>query len=385
MTAASCIDALGLHAESKSVVAVAVGAHHVIALSSVASNKAADSFRYLLDDGLPSYADVEIFANEPGLETKVYKCHRIVLAARSRYLRSYLLAAEASTAGQSSVSIDLTAIPGAGNITISGLLDYLYLDKVNVPKHKLVAFAELAHYLLLTNLRNIIVSEFLASERSLGQINAIKTFPWFDEARNSDFASTFTEDMSSLVTNPLWHDVEFIQSSTLVLRAHKSILLQFDYFRGLFGSAFRETNPSIPSKDNENEVMTLPLDGFIEDGITPELFRKLLEFAYCGRVNLRHDSSITNKVMAVEDDARMVFYDDLADVMSLLIAANRLGHMKLVTVCERELILNLRDPFPDNAKNCLEFATEFGFPVLARACAETLRIGNEARLNMAAR
>lgn len=387
-----------MRSDSKAVIAVAAGAKHVLTLSSTTSSKAADNYRYLLDPLSAPHTDVEIFASEQGLSNKVYKCHRFILAARSRYLSGYLSSEEKDAPyasdscltnnGNRIVSIDLTGAPGAGNLTVLGILEYLYLDKVNVPIHKLGALAELSNFLLLFQLRDIVVSQIFSSTANHSNTAGLKKYDWFN--RNNylpnDLSSTFSGDMREAMKSQKWTDVSFTTSSfsttggpqDIRIQAHKAILLQFEYFQGLFASKFSENQ-----EDRfDNSIQTLSIAGFLEDGITESLFGKTIEFAYCGEISLLSDESDLTTELLDENchktNSCAINYDDLHDIMSLLICANRLGHLKLVAACERILVLNLRYPFPENAENCLIFAREFNFPRLERACLETLRIGTEA-------
>jgi len=385
------IEALGVGTDSKAVLMLAAGSKHAIALSSSASSKVASNFRYLIDKG--TYADVEIFADDGNASSsmKPIKCHKFMFACRSPYLRGYLLAAQSSQDASSEslgefddsnegesgrmLQIDLTGVPHANAITISGLLDYIYLDKLNVPDHKLGVMAQFAEYLCLSHLKEMILLKLHTSitestgtsySRSYEKLKALKTPP-LSLSSTSVITSSFSPDMRSAMTSSLFADVSFTllgcNIETRVLLAHKAILTQCEYFAALFSSSFRETQSVDMSSNKDEAVLHLSLDGLQEEGISFTTFNTLVEYAYTGE--LKYTSTI--------EEAGGI---DLNEVVALLVAANRLGFSRLAVRCERELVDNLKYSSPESIRNCLVFARIYDFVRLERACLETLRLLN---------
>jgi len=385
------IESLGSNIDSKAVVLIAAGSKHVLSLSTSNNSKSAINFRYLIDN-VSTYPDVEIFADDitaaSGSSTtqrKSIRCHRFLLACRSRYFSGYLKAASEYTDNcgyeddnRIISQIDLTGLPGASMATIVGLIDYFYLDKLNVPAHRMNAMIELADYLCLQQLKEkILTRNSTASDSNRSYSRSYRAFtslkpPDYDLIKTSSIIETtqsiFSMNMKNALTDSSYADVKFTvqdrsnsntnankNNHAIELFSHKAILCQCEYFAVLFGSSFRETRDSASSP-----ILSLTLDGLQDEGIDISTFESLLEYAYTGELNYEKLSS----------EGCL----DLNQVISLLIASNRLGFSRLAVRCEREIIENLKNSSVESIQNCIVFARIYDFIRLERSCLETLRL-----------
>jgi hypothetical protein len=352
---------------------IAAGAKHVIALSSYGSTGQRNNhyfFRELLEHC--PYADCHIKVTDSSSVAHI-PCHRIILACRSPYLKGYLerfgcdpsphLDPEVILETRNNGLIDLSELPCANSITVKALLEYVYMDKVNIAAHKRRQLSELASYLCLHRLVALL------------RIQGAK-------AGDSEEAppSTFVSDFRSAFNNPLFADVMFPVPTSLdrsdatsdaefkvLLYAHKVFLCQLEYFQGLFSCGFVEMQ-QVHTDQGDPSMCKVPTDGFIEEGMSKQTLLAAVLFAYTGEMN--------SDVHTVELDASEEEEDDeMTFTMNLLLASNRFSFHKLATACERHLVSHLRDYFPDNAINCLQFAKSFGFTRLERKCEEALRRG----------
>jgi hypothetical protein len=171
--------------------------------------------------------------------------------------------------------------------------------------------------------------------------------------------SSFVEDMRSAVNCSSSADIVFyvpehvqqaLSETELPFRemfAHKCILAKLPYFHTMFHGSFMEA-----STTEQDGRMRLSIEGCLQDGISLEIFAKMIMFLYTG-------------------DMRVVTQCESDDVMGLLVAANRVGLISLVQHCEKLLSTHLTD-YPENAKNCYDFAQRFNVPRLERQCKEML-------------
>jgi hypothetical protein len=228
--------------------------------------------------------------------------------------------------------------------------------------------------------------------------------------------------MLTAMNSSKYADVVFIANSSQIpahiadstptcIYAHKAVLYQMGYFEGLLCSQFRElmNTATCDVNDVEPGVLTLPLDGFIADGIEVGTFINVLKYAYAGTYAFSRSTSKQGPSMPAEasnaapagddnrdsygtemkaangeeskEDADVPIDEGIQNTMSMLMAANRFGFTRLAMVSERELTMCLLLNFPHNAEACLEFARSYNLVRLERQCVEALRTGAKKTKN----
>jgi alpha-tubulin suppressor-like RCC1 family protein len=413
---------------------VAAGAKHVIALSSAVDDRVANHFRELLER--TPFADCIIKvsgSNDVGFVTNAgsftyIPCHRIILACRSQYLRGYLEQLGTDTPIHESVPdgmqstrqamFDLSDLPCASIITVKALLEYLYLDKVNIVNHKRRQLSELASYFCLHRLVSVLGpfseevppstfgSDFRKALNSRLFADVVFTLPRGlsspFEQDTDEIDETCTRSSCTAVSPVTAVSTSMDPRPRVLLHAHRVFLCQLEYFMSLFSCGFSEmcideqsssatsSSLNVGSPTGRQVVCTVGTDGFIEEGMSVRTLLSTVLYAYTGELEsiglesvcLPGESSVDNCGNVCSDADDDDDDDDMTFTMNLLLAANRFTFPKLVSACERQLVSHLRDYFPENAVNCLSFAKSFGFTRLERKCEETLRrgIGNITEL-----
>lgn len=380
--------------DSGQVSAVSTGSKHVLAVVSCQGNKWASTYRYLLND--TCYADVEIsFGN---MQAKSIKCHSAILAARSPYFYGYLKQARNEylkiSNNQKALHEDsfesMTAIVykiylssnHADDMTIRSLIEYIYLDRIDIPHHKKRHLLNLAKDLCMEGL-----SERIYNVEKVSEVNF--TVEMNAAINDINFADViFTMDqfyhLKDGALPPSCHDLQ----SPPVLYGHKAILSRIPYFEAIFNSEFKESSNScfIPSGNEEvKDRLTLSIDisGLISDGLDIKTFKMLVQYAYIGQIapfNLQifSPSCMTSSLDGynkIWKDPHESLEKDLRipgdDLMGLLVAANMMSFTKLAKHCERELSIHTAD-FPENAENLLAFAQAYNFKRLEEQCLQLL-------------
>jgi hypothetical protein len=261
-------------------------------------------------------------------------------------------------------------------------MEYFYLDKLSIPTHKQDSMIQLAEYLCLFELKDMIIAK-MSSElpiiKSKMLMRSLKEVAIGHVDAKTIVQSSFAENLRYAMRSAVYADVIFktkeeseaalasFGSSDInsTLRYHKAILSQCDYFAALFSSGFSEMQ-SCTSKS----VLELSLAGLQDEGISISTFKTLVEYAYTGELTLQSTSSDTSSSSSSDTII------DLNEVVYLLAAANRLGFQRLIVRCQRELVTNLKYSTAESIRNCLVFARIYDFIRLERACLETLRLLN---------
>jgi len=129
------------------------------------------------------------------------------------------------------------------------------------------------------------------------------------------------------------------------------------YFRPYFHSGFAESSAAT---DGDDEVW-ISIDAFSSDGIEPATIIKLVTFAYSGT----HDDTYPHPSSTAKSDIGKASSpeEDINEVMSLLVAANRFGFSHLIQICEKKLLGYAKDS-QDIAHELTDFANYFNFPSL---------------------
>jgi hypothetical protein len=398
--------------DSKMIVSVATGAKHVIALTtSMTEMKTTNHYRFLRNE--LKFADVELIINDNQGHIKTVTCHKIVLAARCPYFMGYLKAAnqaashinpqqlndilkanrispiEVSGIEENDIEeIDLTGYACANPITITSLLDYIYLDKIQIIEHKKPQLMELAKVLCISSL-----SDFIEKELEMN-----KSKWMMDDSNAPVYNSTFAIDMQKIFVSGLFSDVVFttsqpfttyhnqylLNNSEPITRfyAHKAVLMQLSYFDSMFSSRFKE---NATFEDGSNLVV-INLDHFAQDNISSETFYLMLMYAYTGLIsfstkkddvktkgNVLLKDSVSDEVKEEQGDEEIVS-DEVNIAAALLVAADCFGFSRLAMICEKELLQRLRESFPHTANFCLNLSKSYGFARLERHCIDVLRM-----------
>ena len=381
------IVSIGPRTSDSRIISVSCGSNHVLAVSAPLGCPWAATYHHLLDN--PTFADAVILVD--GVD-KEFLCHRVVLSARCAYFRGYLQAAakdelrtesssdecDGSQLGDQMLDDSAAApnsrrstriileSPNATQATVQALLEYIYLDRVNIAKHKGLQLEALAKEMCLHRLAQL-------AERASAK------FPTANGRLCLPMPSTFQDDLRTAVQSDVFADVEFCEPPCLpdcdsdvsgggsggktrsgewakigIIFGHQCILSRLNYFETLFGGSFKEKS----SSDKDGRIR-LTLDSFIADGIDGPTFKKVLHYLYAGTLS---DGKCLDDISSDGDDI---------DYMPILVAANRFGLMSLVHYCEKQLAQHLHD-FPENIVNCLQFAQMYNFPRLERQCQELL-------------
>ena len=226
---------------------------------------------------------------------QIFPCHRILLSVRSTYFKGYLQAAGTADPAcdqcdKDSTPKEITVIPlhsaHANAVTVVALLTYLYTDRMVCPRNKLPQLEALAVELGVRRLAELAARA--AAANSDGVLPNSPTAPPL-------CSTTFEEDLLTALGSPLYSDVVFVHqemkserslpdaslTSPLVepppLYSHKCILSRVPYFETLFKGGFSEAD----SVDREGRLL-LPLAGLEGEGITMEVFKKVLCYCYSG-------------------------------------------------------------------------------------------------------
>jgi hypothetical protein len=173
---------IGSNFDGCSVKQFVTGSKHVIALVESHSNTWASNFRSLMLN--PTYADcfVHIDAASSSSSSIVsFPCHKAVLSARSNYFRGYLKAAaldqeeerliatlqnneysdkfsiNEALVSSSIIHVNLTS-KYANSVSMKYLLEYIYLDIVQIPVHKRNEVINLSKDLGMKRLEKILQS-----------------------------------------------------------------------------------------------------------------------------------------------------------------------------------------------------------------------------------
>jgi hypothetical protein len=258
------------------------------------------------------------------------------------------------------------ACPAATAANIQYLLEYIYTDTLSAPTHRRRQLAELAEFVGIARLVVLCRQHVSYAER--------REMTDSSEGDANVPPSSFEGDLMSMVGNAEFADVKFRKSlldtpasafaseskmsseleggsptqqeGAPYLYAHRVLLNHMPYFRTLLSGVYGD------GEIDSDGVLVLDTQGFDSDGIEGETLKKLLTYAYCG----------TPLIINVEDSY---------ELMSLIVAANRVGLNQLAQLCEKRLSLHLGD-FPENIENCLEFASTYNIPRLGRQCEELL-------------
>lgn len=274
-------------------------------------------------------------------------CHQALLAARSPYLRGIVQAAKQDQSDRNH-SLRLTfSGTSYGSVTLRCLLEYLYLDRCRVPDHKLKE--------VLTLIKELCLSDW-----------AEQLKPRRFKNTSTTTSITFVNNMLNLLSSDLGAetaDVVFtskLLSNERKLYGHRFILWRIPYVDTFFRSSFADCNRMIECEGRE--LLEIDITGLLLDGIEIKTFKLLLEHAYQGYFGSTH---------TVENNESDI---DINDVMSLLVAVNRLGFSSLAQGYERKIALCLIQAAEEDVVLAMEFAREYNLYRLERQCCDLHRV-----------
>lgn len=171
---------IGTFATGCRVKQLSAGSKHVVALTESHGNAWAGSFMSVLKSAETGSADCVIHIEnrstssaaaavtasigkythiDPKIQQMQFPCHRAMLAARSKYLAGYIKAAEKAALDNNDGILHIT-LPSfhANTVTVRSLLQYLYLDVIQIPSHKKKEFHNLANDLKIERLLSLLSS-----------------------------------------------------------------------------------------------------------------------------------------------------------------------------------------------------------------------------------
>jgi hypothetical protein len=264
----------------------------------------------------------------------------------------------------------------ADDITIKSLIEYIYLDRINIPHHKRRFLLGLANDLCMESLCNRIC----------------------DIERMSEVR--FTIDMNAAINDLTYADVVFTMDHSYdfkdagakfspVLFGHKSILSRIPYFKAMFNSEFKESSNlcCLPSDNDELKsrfISSIDISGLISNGLDIENFKMLVQYAYIGQINSVNIHTLSPSCMITSISGNYKICRDLNEtlekdliipgenLMGILVAANMMSFTTLSKYCERQLSVHIAD-FPENTKNLLDFAQAYNFKRLEEQCVQLLQ------------
>ncbi|KAG1696360.1 hypothetical protein DVH05_018491 [Phytophthora capsici] len=355
----------------KDNVAVAVGAgsnHCAVAVRPRGSHY---SLRYdrILANG--DFADLVFVVGGPTKAERI-KAHRVVVSARSGYIRGVLrvldLVKETSELGVGSDKkeglFEVDEFQDVDAQVFRAFLLFLYSNRLNVVSHKRKALGQFASRVccdaLVVQCLDTWRKERLAalpppSFRRPGHLTG--TEPASSEAQQ------FGEDMKTMVLSEEVADVVFLwpvddsEPETFErLPAHKAVLSQVEYFRTMFMGGFSEGKVAIGGNGSgASSVHEIPLHYMHRDGVSLEAFKGLLLWIYTGCFELL--------------SARL----EPSDMMDLYVGASLLGLNVLASRCELQLVELLPQLDVESLQACEDFAERYDARRLQTMSQQVLR------------
>lgn len=331
------------------VQAISCGTNHAFAVVACGS-EFSKAFAGLVNDA--STADAALVVDSwdtvNGYTEELIYCHRAIVAARCKYFKGYLKAHEAARIkdpdaaaenetlikdnSKKIVKINI-GLANLSDITVFSLLDYLYTDKFIVTSHKRAALGQLAEFIGLSELAEACKSFGITHTQNSTFESDVKLM-----AQDSSFADVVFTTNSSHPADGGYEGRSFVGVS------HSFVLRRIPFFDNLLSGNYHESTCIYQNAT----VRDISLDAVLIGGVRKDMFFKILIYTYCGFI-------------------KSLEIDDINEMMELLITSNHLGISRLTAFYEKEISVHLAD-FPENAENCLDFATEWNFPRLVQQC-----------------
>ncbi|KAG7390305.1 hypothetical protein PHYBOEH_007059 [Phytophthora boehmeriae] len=363
----------------KDNVAVAVGAgsnHCAVAVRPRGSHY---SLRYDHVFANGDFADLVFVVGGPGKPERI-KAHRVVVCARSSYIKGLLRVLEnVSKDSGANYSDDLFVVDEFQDVdeqVFRAFLMFLYTNRLDIVSHKRKALGQFASRVCC----DALVTQCLDTWRK--ERLASLPPPSFRRSENylagmgptTSEAQLFGEDMRTMVLSEEVADVVFLwpvedgadQEAFVRLPAHKAVLSQVEYFRTMFmggfseGKAAQEATPtSVRTDESEagarRKVHEIPLHYMHRDGVSLEAFKGLLLWIYTGCFELM--------------SARL----EPSDMMDLYVGASLLGLTVLASRCELQLVELLPQLDVDSLRACEDFAERYDARRLLTMSQQVLR------------
>ncbi|POM63625.1 Regulator of chromosome condensation (RCC1)-like protein [Phytophthora palmivora] len=364
----------------KDNVAVAVGAGSNHCAVAVRPRGAHYSLSYdrVLANG--DFADLVFIVGGPTKVERI-KAHRVVVSARSSYIRGLLRVLDVVAKDTQEARDDGKIAKEEGFVVdefqdvdaqlFRAFLVFLYTNRLDVVSHKRKALGQFASRVccdaLVIQCLDTWRKERLASLpppsfRCLGQHLS-------GSEPNSSEAQQFGEDMKSMVLSEEVADVVFLwpieesdPETFERLPAHKAVLSQVEYFRTMFMGGFSEgktaqgaTTVAGSESSSKRAVHEIPLHYMHRDGVSLEAFKGLLLWIYTGCFELL--------------SARL----EPSDMMDLFVGASLLGLTVLASRCELQLIELLPQLDVDSLRACEDFAERYDARRLQTMSQQVLR------------
>lgn len=308
------------------------------------------SLRYdqVLKNG--EFADVEFVANSGNGGEIRELAHKVVLCARSGYLKGLLRVIASSEAesddGEGSKVLVVDEFQDVDAQVLRSFLGYLYTNRVEIPSHKRKALAEFAARVC----HDALVNECQDMWRKRRPTETGNSATGLEEVR------AFGNDMATMVLNAEFSDVEFLwpiqgnedeeieakvdgSKAFERLPAHKAVLSQVDYFRTMFTGGFSE-GASYSGSAAGAQVHEIELNYMHRDGVSLSAFKNLLLWIYSGSFE---------RLRNLEPN----------EMMDLYVGASLIGLSYLASLCELQLAAILAYLDHDSVAACLDFAERF--------------------------
>lgn len=329
---------------------VGAGSNHGAAV--VKPRGAHYSLRYdrVLKDG--TFADVAFAVSGTGGKVTLEKAHRVVVCARSGYLKGLLRVISSSPDMAVYADVDdgdaeserkmlvVDEFKDVDAQVFRAFLGYLYTNRAEIASHKRKALAEFAARVCLDELASECEDNWRKQQRP-------------KDAEVLDGVQQFANGMQSMVLSPAFSDVVFLwpvegTSAFERLPAHKAVLSQVDYFHTMFTGGFSEGAHAAAASSSSGESLSpesgsvheIELNYMHRDGVTLDAFKNLLRWIYTGSFEL---------VKHLEPD----------EMMDLFVSANLIGLNYLASLCELQLVGLLAFLPMDSVAACLDFAERF--------------------------
>ncbi|KAE9016502.1 hypothetical protein PF002_g19109 [Phytophthora fragariae] len=350
------------------VVAVGAGSNHCAVAVRPRGVHYSLSYDRVLANG--DFADLVFIVGGPTKVERI-KAHRVVVCARSNYIRGLLrvLDTVAKTNQEARAVEDNDSKSDQGCFEVNefqdvdaqvfrAFLTFLYTNRLDVVSHKRKVLGQFASRVccdtLVVQCLDTWRKERLASLPPPSFRRREQCLTGTEPA--SSEAQQFGEDMKSKVLSEEDADVVFLwpvedaePEAFERLPAHKAVLSQVEYFRTMFMGGFSEgkTAQEGASSGKGSEASTrravheIPLHYMHRDGVSLEAFKGLLLWIYTGCFELL--------------SARL----EPSDMMDLYVGASLLGLTVLASRCELQLVELLPRLDIDSLRACEDFADRY--------------------------
>ncbi|CAI5739736.1 unnamed protein product [Hyaloperonospora brassicae] len=383
----------------KDNVAVAVGAGANHCAVAVRPRGAHYSLRYDRVLAEAEFADVVFIVETSGYVERI-RAHRVVLCARSNYVRGYLRVLDADSAQRAQVDrqsthgsrrggkgeddeeelVEVDVFQDEDAQVVRAFLTFLYTGRLDVVSHKRKALGQCAQRLCCDALVELCLDTWRREQTETTSLS-LASRPSF---RRSGYCSgahsatpearRFGEEMQRMVLSDALADVVFLwpvhETSDGIayerLPAHKAVLSQVPYFRTMLTGGFREGDKTRQrTTATATAITATPIDAVHEislhymhrDGVSLEAFKRLLLYIYTGSTNRLDGAPLA----------------DPSDLMDVYVGASLLGLTVLAASCELQLVALVPQLDVESLRACEAFAERYDAQRLQRTSEQVLR------------